>query len=356
VTATQILDALDGALLNHIQDDFPLTSHPFRALAEKYESDEPTVIERLQAARENGILRQVSAIFDTTALGYRSSLVAARIAPERLAEGAAIISSHPGVSHNYRRNHDFNVWFTVAVPSDGSLEWTVERLGHLAGAESVRRLPTLKLYKIGVSLDMTGQRPLDARGEPEYSDERRHGAAGIALTAFDIELVRALQEDIELVPEPFAGPAARLGVSQDRLIGEAQRLQRQGHLRRFAAILRHRKAGFTANGMAVWAVPDDQTEAIGPVMASFRSVSHCYRRPIYPDWPYSIFTMIHARSKAECEATAEAIAGATGIRDRAMLYSSTEYKKVRLSYFTEELDGWERRERDRAAHEEAVAR
>jgi len=353
VTATQTLDALDGALLNHIQDDFPLTQRPFLALAGKFGVDERTVLDRLQASRENGILRQVSAIFDTTALGYRSSLVAAHIAPERLAEGAAIINSHPGVSHNYRRNHDFNVWFTVAVPPSASLEWTVERLGQVAGAESVRRLPTLHLYKIGVSLDMTGERPLDARGEPEYSDARRQEAAGIPVTDFDIELVRALQDDIELTPEPFAAPATRVGLSQERLIEEALRLQRQGHLRRFAAILRHRKAGFTANGMAVWAVPDESAESIGPVMASFRSVSHCYRRPTYPDWPYSIFTMIHARSKAECEATAEAIAAATGIHERAMLYSSTEYKKVRLTYFTEELDGWERRER---AAQEAASR
>jgi DNA-binding Lrp family transcriptional regulator len=354
VTATETLDALDGALLNHIQDDFPLTLRPFQALAEKFGSDEAKVIERLQASRENGVLRQVSAIFDTTALGYRTSLVAARIPPEQLSAGAAVINSHPGVSHNYRRNHDFNVWFTVAVPPDASLEWTVERLGRLAGAESVRRLPTLKLFKIGVSLDMTGQRALDARGEPEYSDERRHEAARIPLTGFDIELVRALQDDIELVAEPFAGPAARAGLSQERLLEEALRLQRQGHLRRFAAILRHRKAGFTANGMAVWAVPEASTDEIGPVMASFRSVSHCYRRPVYPDWPYSVFTMIHARSKAECEATADAIEAATGIHERAMLYSSTEYKKVRLTYFTDELDGWERRERV-LAEAEAVA-
>jgi DNA-binding Lrp family transcriptional regulator len=339
------LEALDGALLNHIQDDFPLCQRPFQALAEKFGSDEREVIARLQAQRDTGILRQISAIFDTTALGYKSSLVAMRISPERLGEGAKVINSHPGVSHNYRRNHEFNLWFTVAVPPDSDLPWTVERLGKLAGAESQRLLPTLKLYKIGVSLDMTGERPLDARGEPEYSDERRHEAARIPLTPFDIDLVRALQPDIELTEEPFAKPAASLGISQERLLEEGVRLQSQGHLRRFAAVLRHRQAGFTANGMAVWAVPDGQTASIGPVMASFRSVSHCYRRPVYPDWPYSIFTMIHARSKAECEATADAIAEATGINERAMLYSSTEFKKVRLTYFTEELDGWERRER-----------
>ena len=346
---TALTETLDGALLNRIQDDFPLCLRPFEALAKDFGTTEADVMDRFATARESGVLRQVSAIFDTTALGYRSSLVAMRIPEDHLMEGAKVINSHPGVSHNYRRNHEFNVWLTVAVPPDADLEWTVARLAKLSGAESARLLPTQKLYKIGVSLDMTGERALDARGTPEYSDARRHEAAKIELTDFDIELVRALQPDLGLEAEPFARPAAALGIDQERLIDEALRLQRQGHLRRFAAILRHRKAGFTANGMAVWAVPDEQTEAIGPVMASFRSVSHCYRRPTYADWPYSIFTMIHARSKAECEATADAIQAETGINERTMLYSSTEFKKVRLTYFTDELDGWEKRERAKEA-------
>lgn len=345
MTTTGSNGSLDGLLLNRMQDEFPLTRRPFQALAEGCGASEAEVIDHLLQAQAGGVLRQVSAIFDTNALGYRTSLVAMRVAPERINEAAQIINSHPGVSHNYRRNHEFNLWFTIAVPPHSSLEWTVQRLSSQAAAESARLLPTLKLFKIGVSLDMTGQRPLDARGKPEYSDERRKAATGIPLTSLDIDMVRVLQEDIELTPEPFAAPAAALGMDQDRLLDEARRLQAQGHLRRFAAILRHRVAGFKANGMAVWAVPDEMVEETGLTMASFRSVSHCYRRPTYEDWPYSIFTMIHARSVEECEATADAIQAATGIDQRAMLYSSTEFKKIRLRYFTPELDEWETRER-----------
>jgi siroheme decarboxylase len=353
IAATRSLDALDAGLLNRVQDDFPLCPRPFLALAKEAGTSEADVLRRLAAARESGVLRQVSAIFDTNALGYRSSLVAMRVEPQNLNQAAHLINSHPGVSHNYRRNHDFNMWFTVAVPLDGDLEWTVQRLARLAEAQSARLLPTLKLFKIGVSLDMTGLRPLDARGVPQYSDERRSEASRMALSDFDIGLVRVLQEDIELTEEPFARPAKQLGLSQERLIQGAERLQRQGHLRRFAAILRHRKAGFAANGMAVWAVPDTRSEEIGPVMASFQAVSHCYLRPTYEDWPYSIFTMIHGRTRDDCEATANAIQATTGIRERSMLYSSTEFKKVRLRYFTPELDDWERHERAQARLEEA---
>ena len=158
-------------------------------------------------------------------------------------------------------------------------------------------------------------------------------------------MVRALQDDIALTREPFARPAAAAGLSQEALLAAAQRLESQGYMRRFAAVLHHRRAGFTANAMTVWAVPEAGADEVGRQMASFQAVSHCYQRPAYPDWPFNLFTMIHARSSDECEATAAAIEAATSIHERAMLYSTTEFKKVRLRYFTEELDGWEERER-----------
>ena len=108
-----------------------------------------------------------------------------------------------------------------------------------------------------------------------------------------------------------------------------------------AAILYHRRAGFSANGMGVWAVPDDQILDLGRQMAAFRGISHCYQRPTYADWPYSVFTMAHGRSKEECDAVLDAIADASGIEERATLYSSTEFKKVRMLYFTDDFKRWE---------------
>ena len=113
-------------------------------------------------------------------------------------------------------------------------------------------------------------------------------------------------------------------------------------LRRVAAILYHRRAGFSANGMGVWRVPEDRIAEIGPRMAAVRGVSHCYRRPTYPDWPYSVFTMAHGRSKEECDAILDAIADEFSITERATLYSSTEFKKIRLLYFTDDFKNWER--------------
>lgn len=335
------LSELDKRLLNLIQGDFPLVERPYAFLAERVEATEAEVLEQIAALKKSRIIRQINAIFDTRALGYESSLVAAKYRPEQLHQGALIVNQHPGVSHNYERDHAFNLWYTVAVPPGSDLQAHVDALHERSGAEVTRLLPTLRLFKIGVDLDMAGARALDARGTPEYTDEMRRQAQATPLAPADIALIRELQEDLPVAPEPFAPAAARLGVTVPELIDHAGRLQASGHLRRYAAILYHRKAGFRANGMAVWKVPVDDVPRIGPMMAQFRAVSHCYQRPVYPDWPYNLFAMIHAHTADECQAIIDAIQAATGIDEYTVLYSTTEYKKVRVRYFDEALVQWE---------------
>lgn len=336
------MDQIDQQLLNEMQDRFPTVPAPFAALAARVGVDERTVLERLAALRASGILRQVSPIFDTKALGYATSLVAMRVPAERLQAAAEVVNAHPGVSHNYRRNHEFNMWFTIAVPPGSDLQAHVDALHEAAGAESTRMLPTLRLFKIGVTLDMTGERAMDHRSTPQYTHGQREIAASQTLSARDIAIVRAVQGDLALEQAPFAAPAAELGMSVDALIDALSDLQKRGYLRRFAAILRHRKAGFGANGMAVWAVPEEDIDAVGQAMAGYTAISHCYQRPVYPDWKYNLFTMIHARKTGECEEFVAELAQRHGLDDRAVLYSTTEYKKVRLSYFTPEFEAWER--------------
>lgn len=336
------MDAIDQHLLNEMQDRFPLVREPFAELAARAGTSERDVIERLGALRECGILRQVSPIFDTKALGYATSLVAMRVPEDGLKHAADVVNAHPGVSHNYRRTHEFNMWFTVAVPPGADLEAHVDALHREAGAISTRLLPTLRLFKIGVTLDMTGERAMNDRSDPQYTHEQREVASRNTLTQRDIDIVRAVQGDLALEPDPFAAPAAALGVGVDALIGELEDLQRRGYLRRFAAILRHRKAGFGANGMAVWSVPVDGVLDMGAAMAGYTSISHCYQRPVYEDWKYNLFTMIHARKKEEVEDFVRELSGKHGLNDYAVLYSTTEYKKIRLAYFTPEFDDWER--------------
>ncbi|MBI4494754.1 MAG: Lrp/AsnC family transcriptional regulator [Chloroflexi bacterium] len=335
------MDDFDKHLLNRIQSEFPLASRPYLVLAERLGATEEEVLARARRLKAERIIRQISAIFDTRSLGYKSSLVAVRVPQDRIAAAARVINEHPGVSHNYERNHDFNLWFTIAVPPTSDLEAIVRRLHELAGAESTRLMYTLQLFKIGVNLDMTGEQPPDAISEPEYTEARRATAHPSTLSEADIAAIRELQEDLAIEPEPFAPLAERLGWSQQRLFAVAGDLQGRGFLRRVAAILYHRKAGFKANAMGVWAVPEDRVAEVGPRMASFAAVSHCYHRPTYPDWPYSVFTMVHGHDEAECETILRAISDATGIANYRSLYSTREYKKVRILFYTTAYAEWE---------------
>ena len=336
------LDDLDRELLNAVQWDFPLVPAPFAALGERLGISEPEVRGRIQRVKDAGVLRQLSAIFDTRALGYSSALVAAKIDPARVDEAATVVSEHPGVSHNYKRNHAYNLWYTIAVPPGDSLEEHIDQLHRVSGALVTRKLPTLTLYKIGVKLDMTGQTAADAKAEvlDHERPERKAEMPAPDLTDLEIAAIRVVQEDLPNVERPFAELATQLGVGEQEVLDLLKSFKERKLMRRFAAVMNHRSAGFKANAMGVWAVPEDKLATIGPQMAGFAAVSHCYRRPTYDDWPYSVFTMVHGRSGRDCEATIEAIRSETGIDEYCLLWSVKEYKKVRVRYFTDEWDDW----------------
>lgn len=335
------MDELDRQLLNRIQGDFPLVSRPFAELGAPLGLSEDETITRMQALKAGRIVRQISAIFDTKSLGYKSSLVAMRVDPARITEAARIINEHPGVTHNYERNHEYNLWFTIAVPPTSDLEAVVQRIHDLAGAEVTRVMYTLRLFKIGVNLDMTGERPLDAIATPEYREQDRARARDYTVTDEDKAVIRELQEDLAIEPQPFKALADRIGLTEDGLFAAMRSLMERGFMRRMAAILYHRRAGFRANGMGVWAVPEERVIELGEQMASFANVSHCYRRPTYPDWPYNVFTMVHGQSNEQCEEILAAISKATGVTEYISLYSTREYKKTRLLFYTDAYAKWE---------------
>jgi DNA-binding Lrp family transcriptional regulator len=334
------LDETDRKVLNLMQGKFPIEPRPYLRVSELAGMSEDEVMQRVQRLLEERIIRQVTPIFDTRALGYASMLVAAKVDPENPHRAAKVINAHPGVSHNYLRNHDFNIWFTIATEPDSKLglQGSLDILAAEAGAESVRQLPTLKMFKIRMDLEMEGgiealasqaEAVEPAEMDPQPYDE------------FDRAVIRALQGDMPVIPEPYAPAAAELGIPQEKLLQHLEGMKERKLLRRVAAILFHRRAGFSANGMGVWRVPEGEELEYGKRMAAFRGISHCYQRPTYADWPYSVFTMAHGRSKEECDAILDAIAEETGLEDHATLYSSTEFKKIRLLYFTDDFKRWE---------------
>jgi DNA-binding Lrp family transcriptional regulator len=323
------LDAVDRALLEEIQATFPLAPRPYAALGESLGLEEDQVLARLRRLKEAGLIRQIGAIFDTRRLGYQSTLVAFHVEKGALEDVAARVSAHPGVSHNYARDHHYNLWFTLAVPPGQSLAGEIRHLADEGGVGDWLNLPSLRVYKLRTHFKLADHnRPgsPDTQGKPAQP--------GRDLAPADIPFVRALQRDLPLVPRPFAASAGRLGLDEEALLARALELQEAGIMRRFGAVLRHRRVGYRANGMACWAVPESQIDAAGHLAAGYAQVSHCYHRPAYPPrWPYTLFTMVHGQTEAQVEATVAQLGKKIGIQEYQVLYSTREFKKERVKYF-----------------------
>lgn len=324
-------------ILYRVQKNFPLIKRPFEHIAKELEISEDEVIEILQKEKENKIIRQTSAIFDTKKLGYTSSLVAFEIAAEDIDDAVIILNSHPGISHNYERNHTYNIWFTLAIApnSKSNLEETIAVLAKLTKAKDYIILPTLKLFKISVKLDTTNK-------AEKKEKVARTDFKGMELNEYHYNIIKEAQNDIEITKEPFKKMIDKLGISYDEFFSVLNQFQETGVMRRFASILNHRHAGFGANAMVAWDIEEGaKGEEIGKIAASFSAVSHCYLRPKYPTWNYNLFTMIHGKTKEDTQEVIDNIAKEIEYKSNMPLYSSREFKKIRIKYFCDEFKEWE---------------
>jgi DNA-binding Lrp family transcriptional regulator len=324
-------------LLKTVQKHIPFVRRPFKNIADRLNTTEERVLETLRKLKEDRVIRQISPIYDTKAVGYDSSLVAFRVDPEKLVEVAEFVNTHPGVSHNYEREHRFNLWFTLAVPPDGklTLEDTVTLMAEKEGVEDFVILRTVRTYKIGVKLDYTS---LEEREDVEIVK----GKGRVELTEEDKKIIRVTQRDIPLTPEPFAELSEEIGIPEERLLNRLSFFKEVGIVRRFSAILFHRKAGFKANGMDVWSVPEERVDEAGLFLAGFKSVSHCYRRTTSERWSYNLFSMIHGRTKEEVVEFVEKVEKEINPLAKDILFSKMEFKKRRIELFSEEFYEWER--------------
>jgi DNA-binding Lrp family transcriptional regulator len=318
------LDLRDRRLLTAAQAAFPLELHPYAALGAIAEMDERSTIDRLAALKASRIVRRIGPVFEPSALGVATELIAVEVAPDRLETTGAAIAEWPQVTHCYQRNHMLNLWFAGAA---ASAEWFERaRLDVLSweGVKGVWRLPTRRRFKIGVVFDLVS-----------------HGVAEVAVTSkttgpgraapergsVDLKLLRALETDLPISARPFAGAARGLGMGEGDLLGVIRCWLAAGRMRRYGAQLNHRRLGFTANAMTVWSAPADAIETAGEVMAAEPAVTHCYERPGFDGFPYNLYAMIHGRSPEGCAAVAERLARSCGLSDPLLLYSSREFKK-----------------------------
>jgi glutamate-1-semialdehyde 2,1-aminomutase len=334
------MDTLDRRLLDMLQRSVPLEPRPFEALGQELGVSEGEVLARTRRLKQDAIIRQIGPIFSSRRLGYQSTLATFRVSPGRLDKVASLVSAHPGVSHNYSRNHYYNLWFTLTLPPDEDLGQEIARLATAAAVEDYLNLPSLRLFKLGVHFDMSGDAEDKGdeagREQPVPRPASRSPGSGRAITDFERDVIHVLQGDLPLMERAFAPAAEELCVTEERLLAAARDLDERGIMRRFSAVLMHRRAGYAANGMGCWVVPQDRIVEAGKAAAAFSAVSHCYERPAYPPrWPYSLFTMVHGQSREEVEEVVTRIRDDIDPIEHTILYSQKEYKKKRVRYFVE---------------------
>ncbi|MEK6673482.1 MAG: Lrp/AsnC family transcriptional regulator [Nitrospirota bacterium] len=328
---------IENLVLKNLQEDVPIVNEPFKVIAQDIETDEEEIITVINDLKGKRIIRQISPIYDTRMLGYDSLLVAFKVRAEALEGAALLVSSHPCVSHNYERGHEFNLWFTIAVPPDSRIgaDKTVSLLAEKGGAEGYAVMRSKRSFKIGVKLD----------AESSCLDREDVVVRRLSITPLTEEeklIIRVTQADMPVCSRPFSVYAGELCMEEYELIEKLREFKERGVMRRFAAVLNHRKAGFSANGMVVWNVSEGLVDEVGLRIASFKAVSHCYERTTSGVWRYNLFSMMHARTRDELDDVITGIREETGMGDYAVLYSSREFKKKRIQYFTGELHAWEK--------------
>ncbi len=298
-----ILDRIDYTLLDGWQRNFPLVSRPFAEIARDLGLTESEVLQRLQRLSGVGAITRIGATCRPNTAG--ASTLAAVAAPElRIDSVAAEIGAEPGVNHAYQRENHWNIWFVVTGPDRAYVDATLERIRLRSGLE-VLDLPLLRPFNIclGFSLDGAGRMP--ATPEQVDTDVLRPG---------DREIMQGLSSGLAIVPTPFAELARRLGRGEEEVLERIAALAAAGMLTRIGVILRHRALGWRSNAMVVWELPTQEAERIGPVLAAVPGVTLCYqRRPVPGVWPYTLYCMVHARSRAEAMAVLDRAVAETGL-------------------------------------------
>ncbi|MFO8015346.1 MAG: AsnC family transcriptional regulator [Phycisphaerae bacterium] len=354
------MDALDKRILTAMQADLPLVERPFEALAERLDVGPDDLQARVRRMAEAGLIRRIGPVFDSGRLGYQSTLVAARVRPEQLDRAAERVGRLPGVTHNYERRGPYNLWFTLTVPPSGDLDRALDRLRAETGAEAMHSLPALARYKIRATFDLDGSGEAAAtaggmRGgqscPPRETPQTRGVQDGtprtktppreapVHLTEAQRTLVRAVQDGLPVEAEPFVPVAEAAGWTVRAVLDQVRAWLDAGVVRRFGAVVRHRAAGVRANAMAVFRVAPSRIDAAGRALASHPDVTHCYRRPPLPDFPYTLYAMVHGESEEAVRERVEAMAGEIDADAWVALFSVREFKKTSMRYFTEGRGG-----------------
>ncbi|MHC4520858.1 MAG: siroheme decarboxylase subunit beta [Planctomycetota bacterium] len=307
-------------LCNRLQRGLPLCGRPYAEIAKALNSTEDEVLEQTRQLKEAGIIRRIAAVLNHRALGYSGTLVTAHVPDEQLPPATAAINALPGVSHNYLRQHRFNMWFTLQEDSPEQIRRTLSQLQAKLGVE-FHSLPVTRIFKLDVRFDA------ESDDDVLLQDvERPPRAKPVELTDVQRLALSHLQPGLDVTPRPFDKVRPQ-DMTEADLFARLTELLKADVIRRIAGVLNHHKLGFNANIMFAGEVAPEHIVEAGRWLAHSGTVSHCYERETFPGWPYNLFAMLHGRTMAQIQHTLDNFSATGHVRSFELLPTQAELKK-----------------------------
>lgn len=317
-------------LLNDWQHGFPLCRDPFGVLATQTGLGRAEVLAVMREALADGRLSRIGGVF-AHGSGGDAMLAAMAVPSHRIEEVAERVSAHPGVNHNYLREHHHNLWFVMTGAGSTAVDAGVSELEQATGLPALR-LRMLRPYRIDLGFDLggdTAHRPM--RAAPDTPTPA-------PLSTDQWPLARRVEAGLPLVERPYAEWGEALGRDEDWVTERIGGWLAEGRLKRFGVVVRHHELGFSANAMTVFDVPNDRVDACGHALAEQAGVTLAYRRARAEGWPYNLYAMVHGTQRAAVMAVIERVTHAAGLAcyPREVLFSTRRFKQTGARRFR----GW----------------
>jgi siroheme decarboxylase len=328
-----MLDKKDRLLLTQLQDSFPIDPQPYKIIARRLHISRDEVIRRTESLRKRKVIRYIGAVLDTKKIGLRSSLVALAVPRDRIEAVGRVINRYPEVTHNYLRDDEYNMWFTVRAPTDACRSRLIRRIIKEAKIRRCLDLATVKVYKIDArfQLDPAVRRKRQFNAACGGTSDNRRGKKNNGL-GVNASVLAELARPLDIVDRPLQAIACRLGITQEAVAELISGCKQKKLIRRFGAVLDHYRIGLKTNALVAWQVSPKQVPAVAQKLSQVANISHCYLRKPLPGWPYTIYTMVHAADRRQCKGILKLILCSIGntIRGSRILFTVKEMKKTRF--------------------------
>jgi DNA-binding Lrp family transcriptional regulator len=318
------LTKLQRQLCNALQSGLPVCQRPFAGIAKSLDSDEKKILQEVSELKKTGIIRRICALINYHALGRISTLVAAHVPQANLQKVADAVNCLKMVSHNYLREHYYNLWFTLQGQTAGEIELTLAGLSGRFGID-FHSLPAERIFKLDVRFDAEdeGQLLVNTGKVPESKT--------IQLNDIQKRILSKLQNDIEPIARPFDFLCDK-NLDIEEALRVITQLMEIGVVRRIAAVLDHNTLGFTANVLFAAEVGADRIDEVGRELAMLPTVSHCYQRKTFKNWSFNLFAMMHSKTKSDIQDSIKKFVESEEIKSFELLPTVAELKKQPIRY------------------------